>query len=172
MDARATSEMNTAGIGPRQAALAALMEAIEDRLTGYMPKPVEEAVLAARYGLRGIDHKSDAWNPTRITLTDEEFGERLVAVCTSICDQWNDTLPKDIRAAIMTAMDAKAEADALDVEPVPGLVDLLARTRGILMTPEELEGQRRSFAFGNAATDNPDVTREMVDTAAGEDLSL
>lgn len=30
----------------------------------------------------------------------------------------------------------------------------------------EAEHQRRSFAYGNAAIDNPDVTREMVDRAA------
>jgi hypothetical protein len=34
------------------------------------------------------------------------------------------------------------------------------------MTPEEREAQRRSFAYGNAVIDNPNVTREMVDAAA------
>lgn len=33
-------------------------------------------------------------------------------------------------------------------------------------TPAELESQRRSFAYGNAVIDNPNVTREMVDAAA------
>lgn len=33
-------------------------------------------------------------------------------------------------------------------------------------SPEDLEKQRRSFAYGNAALDNPNVTREMVDAAA------
>ena len=43
---------------------------------------------------------------------------------------------------------------------------LIVLTRGLEMTPEEQEAQRRSFAFGNANIDNPDVTREMVDEAA------
>lgn len=37
-----------------------------------------------------------------------------------------------------------------------------ARLRGIY----EREAQRRSFAFGNASIDNPNVTREMIDAAA------
>lgn len=39
------------------------------------------------------------------------------------------------------------------------------------MTDDEREQQRRSFAFGNANIDNPNVTREAVDAAA-EQLSL
>ena len=46
------------------------------------------------------------------------------------------------------------------------LEELLARAQKHTMTPEELEAQRRSFAFGNANIDNPNVTREMVDEAA------
>ena len=34
------------------------------------------------------------------------------------------------------------------------------------ITNEEIEAQRRSFAFGNANASNPAVTREMVDMAA------
>ena len=34
------------------------------------------------------------------------------------------------------------------------------------MTPEEREAQRRSFAYGNCAIENPAVTREMVDEVA------
>lgn len=34
------------------------------------------------------------------------------------------------------------------------------------MTPEEREEQRRSFAYGNAAIENPGVTRELVDRVA------
>lgn len=36
------------------------------------------------------------------------------------------------------------------------------------VTPEEREEQRRSFAHGNAALANPDVTREDIDRAAEE----
>lgn len=36
------------------------------------------------------------------------------------------------------------------------------------MTPAEREAQRRSFAYGNAALSNPNVTRELVDKVADE----
>ena len=50
---------------------------------------------------------------------------------------------------------------------VPMTLDqLLEAAREHVITPEELEAQRRSFAFGNANIDNPNVTREMVDRAA------
>jgi hypothetical protein len=39
------------------------------------------------------------------------------------------------------------------------------------MTPEEREEQRRSFAYGNVAIENPQVTRAMIDEAA-ERLAL
>ena len=38
------------------------------------------------------------------------------------------------------------------------------------MTPEQAEEQRRSFAFGNTAIENPLITREMIDKAA-EDIA-
>ena len=34
------------------------------------------------------------------------------------------------------------------------------------MTEEQREEQRRSFAYGNAAFENPNITREMIDEAA------
>lgn len=43
-----------------------------------------------------------------------------------------------------------------------------ARSYDFSMTAEEREAQRRSFAFGNANVDNPDVTRELVDEVAIE----
>ena len=45
---------------------------------------------------------------------------------------------------------------------------LIERSKKHEMTAEEREAQRRSFAFGNANIDNPNVTREMVDRAAEE----
>jgi hypothetical protein len=46
------------------------------------------------------------------------------------------------------------------------LTDLLESVRNYVMSPEEIEAQRRSFAYGNAKMENPDVTMEMVDEAA------
>lgn len=45
---------------------------------------------------------------------------------------------------------------------------LLDETRNYVMTPEEKEEQRRSFAYGNTKIENPRITREMVDKAADE----
>ncbi len=46
------------------------------------------------------------------------------------------------------------------------LQNLLAAARNVVLTPEEKEQQRRSFAYGNVAIENPRITREMVDRAA------
>jgi hypothetical protein len=35
-------------------------------------------------------------------------------------------------------------------------------TCGISMSPEQLRARRRSFACGNTAIENPDVTRDIV----------
>jgi hypothetical protein len=48
------------------------------------------------------------------------------------------------------------------------LEDLLEAARDFVLTPEEREQQRRSFAYGNTVIENPQVTREMVDRAAEE----
>lgn len=46
------------------------------------------------------------------------------------------------------------------------LEELLEQAKTIVMTAEQREKQRRSFAYGNAKISNPMVTREMVDQAA------
>lgn len=46
------------------------------------------------------------------------------------------------------------------------LQELLEEARKVVMTPEEKEEQRRSFAYGNTSIENPLITREMVDCAA------
>ena len=46
------------------------------------------------------------------------------------------------------------------------LEELLEWSKGYEMTPEEMEEQRRSFAYGNVKISNPAVTREMVDEIA------
>jgi len=42
------------------------------------------------------------------------------------------------------------------------LDELIESIRGIIMSPEELRAQRRSFAHGNTAIENPDNTRDIV----------
>ena len=46
---------------------------------------------------------------------------------------------------------------------------LLEKAKKVEMTLEQNEEQRQSFAYGNAAFENPRVTREMVKEEA-EDL--
>lgn len=46
------------------------------------------------------------------------------------------------------------------------LQQLIDAAKKVDMTPEQLEEQRRSFAFGNANIENQRVTRETVARAA------
>lgn len=43
---------------------------------------------------------------------------------------------------------------------------LIEMSRAVKMTEEQWEEQRRSFAFGNTAFENPNITREMIDEIA------
>ena len=45
---------------------------------------------------------------------------------------------------------------------------LLEQAKSVEMTPTEAEQQRRSFAYGNANIENPDVTRELIDKVADQ----
>ena len=40
---------------------------------------------------------------------------------------------------------------------------LLERARSVRMTEKEEAEQRRSFAFGNAAFENPRITKQMIE---------
>ena len=42
------------------------------------------------------------------------------------------------------------------------LDELIERSRDIVMSPEQLRAQRRSFAYGNTTIANPNVTREII----------
>ena len=46
------------------------------------------------------------------------------------------------------------------------LAQLLEATKGLKMTPQDHEGQRRSFAYGNAKIENDRITRDSIDKAA------
>jgi hypothetical protein len=46
------------------------------------------------------------------------------------------------------------------------LKQLLEASKSLPMSPTEKEAQRRSFAYGNTAFENPLITREMVDEEA------
>ena len=51
------------------------------------------------------------------------------------------------------------------------LAYLLDKAKSITMSDEQVTEQRRSFAFGNSAFENPAITREMIDEEA-EKLGL
>jgi hypothetical protein len=46
------------------------------------------------------------------------------------------------------------------------LEELLARARTVSMTPNEMEEQRKSFAYGSAKIENDDITKQHIDEAA------
>jgi hypothetical protein len=50
---------------------------------------------------------------------------------------------------------------------VPDIAILIEAARHVTMTPADREAQRRSFAFGNCAIENPLITRELVERVAG-----
>jgi hypothetical protein len=43
---------------------------------------------------------------------------------------------------------------------------LIALAKKVTMSQSDTEAQRRSFAYGNAAFENPRITKEMVDQEA------
>ena len=43
---------------------------------------------------------------------------------------------------------------------------LIEAARNVPMSPAQKEQQRRSFAYGNTAFENPQITREMIDREA------
>lgn len=46
------------------------------------------------------------------------------------------------------------------------IIYLIEQTNKVPMTPAEMTVQRRSFAYGNTAIENPKITREMVEEEA------
>jgi len=49
------------------------------------------------------------------------------------------------------------------------LSQLIEMAKAVPVSPADREQQRRSFAFGNTAFENQQITREMIDRAA-EDI--
>ena len=46
------------------------------------------------------------------------------------------------------------------------LAKLIERAKTVSVSAEDRENQRKSFAFGNSAFENPRITREMVEEQA------
>jgi hypothetical protein len=52
------------------------------------------------------------------------------------------------------------------VKKQPNLSQLIEQARRVHMTAEQLESQKRDFAYGNTKFENDAITREMIDEAA------
>ena len=46
------------------------------------------------------------------------------------------------------------------------LRELIEKARKVVMSDDDQEEQRRSFAYGSAKIENDDITREIIDQAA------
>jgi hypothetical protein len=57
-------------------------------------------------------------------------------------------------------------ADPVEDADVTKTEEMIERATRIEVPADEVERQRRSFAYGNAKTENDRVTRKMVDEAA------
>lgn len=53
-----------------------------------------------------------------------------------------------------------------EAEMTKELEELIKRAKSVKMTPKEKEQQRRSFAYGNAKTENDRITMATIDRAA------
>ena len=50
-----------------------------------------------------------------------------------------------------------------DTDPLNYLIE---KAKGVTMAREQVSEQRRSFAYGNSAFENPRITRAMIDEEA------
>ena len=86
------------------------------------------------------------------------------AAMARLDDVWVASLPPGPRSRIHAARrvveEMTREARGDDWGPMIGGCRLEP------VTPAEREAQRRSFAYGNTALSNPNITREMIDAAA------
>ena len=71
-------------------------------------------------------------------------------------------------SSLLTSSRSNDHVESADQEDMmdKALQELVARARKIQMSEEQIEAQRRSFAYGNAKIENSNVTREIVDAAA------
>jgi hypothetical protein len=55
---------------------------------------------------------------------------------------------------------------AMTKEQLEDLAYLIEKARAVQMTAAEIAEQRKSFAYGNSAFENPMITKEMVEEEA------
>lgn len=74
-----------------------------------------------------------------------------------------------IRIPVRSAhdIDHRSEARSIAEDDMPSeIAEALERSRSNPMSPDELEEQRRSFAYGNGKIEYDSITRELVDEVA------
>lgn len=103
---------------PFRNALASLMRVVDANACGRMPDEVNEAILDARYGLRGLDRHQSAWDRVRKNFSEDDHRAQLENLVGSIRGQWGNDLPQAVR----DAMD-KAENFLWNQEPGPEKAD-------------------------------------------------
>ena len=54
----------------------------------------------------------------------------------------------------------------MTAQEMTALSYLIEKAKEVTMTEEQVTAQRRSFAYGNSAFENPKITRKMVDDEA------
>lgn len=65
-----------------RAALQSIVDMFHEDFRGPSPQELREAISTAHWGLQGVDRKSNAWNPSPITFTDDEVQDSLKTLCT------------------------------------------------------------------------------------------
>lgn len=65
-----------------RAALQSIVDMFHEEFRGPSPDELREAISTAHWGLQGVDRKSNAWNPSAITFTDDEVQDSLKTLCT------------------------------------------------------------------------------------------
>lgn len=102
--------------------------------------------------------------------SQEEFDEETGEITEPVEVRAQQGIANADTPAVEVAHEAAGAPLYSSEEPAPqsngAVLDaLIERARTHVMTDGEREAQARSFAYGNAAIDNPDVTREMVAAA-------
>lgn len=114
--------------------------------------------------LSKADAIADEWvTPTRLAHVLDKLGDVGIERTRDVISAMIEDVTREAAGEIVDSREAHAAISRKAAELFKArLKDGLRRE----MTPAELDQQRRSFAYGNAVIDNPNVTRDMVERAA------
>ena len=66
----------------------------------------------------------------------------------------------------MSGLRPSVSGNAMETRMNEELTKLIERAKGVRMTAEQQEEQRRSFAYGNTKIENERITRDLIDREA------